>query len=177
MPEQSSGFKYPQIVQEARQLPAPSETEQGNVTELIPLVDGNKLKNPFVAEESGEEKVGVELAYRVFSRVFVIWRPWEICKRCQDDLDTQKVVLPNSGDYSCPHTQAVEYKEIVDRCLKGDGVVSTKEAFNLKNGTRCVHLEWLEADPERMAEFKKQEAERIKNQVYPPDVAGAFAKK
>jgi hypothetical protein len=38
-------------------------------------------------------------------------------------------------------------------------------------------LEWLEADPERMAEFKKQEAERIKNQVYPPDVAGAFEKK
>lgn len=178
MPDNNiTGFNYPKLVQDARELPPAPEEATGNVTELVPLINGDKLRNPFVKEEVEETKVAPELFYRVFSKVFVIWRPWETCKRCIQELDDENLQLPSNGDYTCPHVNSVEYKDTIDRCLRGEGIISTKEAFNLKNGTRCVHVEWMEADPERAKEIEKMMAEREKNRVYPPDVEGAFAKK
>lgn len=184
MADINTGFDYLKIAQGARTIPEPPQGRASSATEMAPLFEERETQEPFMREpqrndDGTAEKVAVETTYRSFSKTFTIWRPWEACNRCGDAIAAQNVVIPSdAGDYECPHTQADEYKETVDRCLRGDGIITTKEVFNMPPpmNTRCAHLEWLEADPEELRKLKRQAEEQKKNQVYPPDVAGAFAK-
>lgn len=173
-----SGFDFKRLVAEARTPMDESQSSQGTAVELPKLFDTPAKTPPVMSSEVPEDKVSIEAAMRQFTKVFTLWRDWEECKRCSNDMegDNPKVVLPDEGDYTCPHVQIKEYKETVDSCLGGNGVITIKESFNLPNGNRCVHLEWMEADEEAMKKIKKMEEEKRKNRVYPPDVEGAFKK-
>lgn len=174
-----SQFDYKKIIKDARTpVQDPQGNGQGTAVELPKLFEGEPKPPPVMSSEVSEDKISIEAAMRQFSKVFVIWRDWEECSRCSNDMegDNPKVVLPDEGDYTCPHVNRREYKEIVDKCLSGDGVITLKESFNLQNGNRCVHLEWMEADAEAMRKIKRRAEEKKKNQVWPPDVEGAFAK-
>ena len=189
-----SGFDFLQIVEDSRKLPeTPSGSPQGAV-ELPAAKDPEKKEtNPFIEKDVPEDKVSVPTHYLSFSKVFVLWKNWEDCGKCAQQIaaeikereirkaDAEKrgeVFVEEDDDTErvCPHNHRAEYKEVLDRCLRGRGVIVLREAFNLKNGTRCMHLEWVEADPEFLKMKKKLEEERKANQVYPPDVEGAFRK-
>lgn len=174
-----SQFDYKRIITDAR-TPAedPQVTGQGTAVELPKLFDAEPKSLPIMSSEVPEDKISIEAAMRQFTKVFIIWRDWEECSRCSHDMegDNPKVVLPDTGDYICPHVNVKEYKETIDRCLKGEGVITVKENFNLQNGNRCVHLEWMEADADAMRKIKRMAEEKKKNQVWPPDVEGAFQK-
>jgi len=188
-----SGFDFLQIVEDSRKLPeTPTGSAQGAV-ELPPAALQEEDKNPFLEKEVPEDKVAVPTHYLSFSRVFVLWKNWEDCGKClsqvaaeQAAYEARKVEAEKKGERfteelddserTCHHNHRQEYKETLDRCLRGDGVIVLREAFNLKNGTLCMHLEWGEADPEYVKRQKEIEEAKKANQVYPPDVEGAFRK-
>jgi len=92
------------------------------------------------------------------SRVFVLWRPWTQCHRCMKSIEHDEVVLPDIGDYECPHTMNAEFEALLNKGLRGDVLLPVQEYFNLHNGTRCCHVVWLSLDVTATAsKAKKQE--------------------
>ena len=108
----------------------------------------------------------VQLAYRSFSKVFILWRPWQTCTRCQDeisDAENTDAALPSSGDYTCPHVQVADFKAIRDRILAGEAVREREDFFSLADESRCVHILWLEPDPTSLRKLNKME--RVRKQM------------
>lgn len=174
MKGEETGFNYTEMAQRARTLP---EVQEGgpsnNIVELAPVFKGNTVEDhPYIEKDIPDSKPAPKTDFLCFTKVFVLWRPWEKCRRCLQATDADPSLLPDQSDYTCPHTQEAAYKEIVDRGLSGDTVLTVKEPFNLPNGTRCVHLEWLEPDPEKRKQIEEAEARKKETRVYPPDVAG-----
>ena len=171
----TSGFNYAEVASKVRTVTVVESPPPSNVVELA-QVFGPKLEpkgNPYM--EAGpvpDDKVAPEMYYLAFSKVYVIWRPWESCRRCMASIDHGTTVLPEDGDYACPHTDQSKYKDVIDRGLRGDAVLTSKDTFNLADGSRCVHVEWLEPDPVRKRELEKLAKEKAENRVYPPDVEG-----
>jgi hypothetical protein len=173
-----SGFNYTELAQRARTIPSVPEGGPSNVTEIHPVFKGNEVTDhPYIEKEIPKGKAAPKTHFLAFTKVFVLWRPWEKCARCLKAIDNDPSILPEYSDYSCPHTQQVAYKELIDRGLSGDSVLTSKEAFNLPNGTRCVHLEWIEPDPKQKKKIEEAEAKKKESRVYPPDVAGFMSGK
>lgn len=122
------------------------------------------------------DQIGVKVRCLQSSEVLVLWRPFESCPVCRDKVAADPTLMPEDGTYTCPHTQRTRYKEIIDKCLAGKGMLATKEFFNLKNGTRVAHVEWLEGDPKHIEQLRKEAETAKERAVYPPDPATAFAK-
>lgn len=167
---QFSGFDFMQLVNESRTLPEIQNGAPHRIVELPPTENGENLKkNPHVEDEIPDDKITVETHYLSHSRIFVLWRPWETCARCLSNAE--------QTDYCCPHNDNADYRQVVDSCLRGDALIILREAFTLKDGIRCMHLEWLTIDPKFLAEQKRLEEQRRENQVYPPDIERAFGGK
>jgi hypothetical protein len=131
-------------------------------------------QDDLIGKDAKPGKAGIELSYVSFSKVFVLWRPWEVCSRCSEALqdENNKIKLPDTGDYVCPHVQEKEFKVIKDKCLAGDHLLDRQEYFNLRDGTRCVHISWLEVDPVKMKQLEKLKKVREKmDNIYPHDPA------
>lgn len=175
--QQGTGFNYAQIVQASRVLPETPQGQPSAGTELPPTVRSKKAQNKFFQTEAPEDKPGLEVVMQHHSKVFVVWRPWEECERCHNMISQGETAAPPlAGDLECPHNQQEEYKAIVDMSLRGEYIITVKDMFMLPNGTRCVHLEWMEPDEARMQQKEREAKEKRKNRVFPPDVAGAFSK-
>lgn len=143
--------------------------------ELPTLFGPPKKADPLIAKDIGDLQPSRQVRMVSFTRTFVLWRPWAKCQRCKAMLDDEVITLPEVGDWTCPHVQVVDYKEIKDKALRGDGLKEFEEHFQLHDGTRCVQFSWLETDPEFLREMQKKAAEE-KERVYPPNPAKAFAK-
>ena len=163
------------IIESARELPKSAEPQR----ELdIPQMFEKQSPNPNIGKALGP--LGLELKYTSHSAVYLLWRPWSKCSRClkaieeAENGEDNKPLLPDVGEYTCPHNQTTEYKHILDRCLTGDFLHRKEEYFNLVDGTRCVHLMWLEPDPEQAKKLAEAEEIKKKTRVYPPDIDGAF---
>ena len=144
--------------------------------ELPTLFGPPKDKSPLVAESIEGLKPARQVRLVSFTKTFILWRPWEKCDRCRRLLGEGTIELPDLGDWTCPHVQALEYKEVKDKTLRGDGLKEYEEYFQLHDGTRCVQFSWLETDPEFLEEMKKK-AEASKDRVYPPNPEAVFSKK
>jgi len=108
----------------------------------------------------------VELAYNSFSKVFVLWRPWKSCERCRQELEddeNEDAVLPVKGDYTCPHTQETDFKNVRDKILRGEAIRDQENFFFTADGERCVHILWLEPNPDSLRQLKKME--RLRKQM------------
>jgi len=178
MPNETQ-FDFKKFIVDARTPAALPENHQGTAVELPALFEEPSETPPIISEEVPEDKVSIQIAMQQHTKVYILWKPWEECARCRMSMegDMPSVVLPDDGDHECPHIQLEQYKETCDACLRGDAILVSKEFFNLPNGTRCVHVEWMLADPEAMEKLKKDEAAKNKDRVYPPNVEAAFAKK
>lgn len=91
-------------------------------------------------------KRDVKVHYDVFS----LFRPWQACRRCQENLDPDRSVdataLPDVGDLVCPHTRRAEYVKLVNAIRQG------------KNLNRLSHETWTsQATGERFAEVLWEE--------------------
>ena len=93
-------------------------------------------------------------------------------RRCAAALndDNIEIRLPYVGDYVCPHVQEAEFKVIRDKCLSGDFLLDRQEFFNLRDGTRCVHISWLEVDAEKLKQLDQLKRVRDKmDNIFPHD--------
>jgi hypothetical protein len=164
-----------QVIADARNIPegvdpmaerdAPRAMDQGN---------GEGLVSP--PEFGAFDQIGSKIRCLQFSEVFVLWRPWETCSVCRGRINDDPSLMPEDDTYTCPHVQNKKYKETIDMCLSGKGMLATKEFFNLKNGTRVAHVEWLEGDPAHLAQLQKEAEIAKERAVYPPNPEEVFSK-
>ena len=141
---------------------------------MFDLPDFFGATNPQVAQSPKKSgKLAMDINCVSFSKVFVLWRPWENCKRCLLDFSNDKAQLPEIGDYTCPHVQEQEYKAIKDMCLSGEAVLQKEEFFNVRSSdARCVHILWWRLDD---ASLEKMRQRKSRDAVYPPNPEAAFA--
>jgi hypothetical protein len=171
-------FNFADTVAAAKRLPLNPDGAPGDLSEFpakfspLPVPEEREVAKP----QMFEGDIAVDVGTRIFSEVYVLWKPWEKCKRCLKAIDGENIILPEESDYTCPHTHRATYKEKVDFCLKGNGVITQREFFNLPNGTRCVHIEWLEQDPEAVERQKRKEEKRKQNSLAPTFGTGDLGK-
>ena len=174
----ASHFDFAQTLMAARTVPAPPDGTPGTPAEFPPTFGPaeSEIEEAAPKPEVREGAVAIDLGVRQFSEVFMLWRPWEKCKRCRDKIDANEITLPEEGDYTCLHTRNRAYKEKVDHCLRGKGAITLREYFNLTNGNRMVHMEWCEKDPEAAEREKKKKELAAQNSLAPPHGTGDLGK-
>jgi hypothetical protein len=170
--KESSSFLH--IIADARNIPegidplaerdAPRRGDPSNSDGLISPPDFDMF-----------DQLGTKVNCLQFSEVLVLWRPWESCSVCRRQIEADPSLVPVEGTYICPHIQDKRYKEVIDHCLSGKGALATKEFFNLKNGTRVVHVEWLEGDPKHREKLRREAENAQKRSIYPPRPDVAFS--
>jgi hypothetical protein len=95
------------------------------------------------------------------TKVFLLWRPWTACSRCIRDIEHGSILLPDDSDHTCPHVQSEKFEEILNKCLSGDFLIQTQEYFTLQDGTRCVHMVWLELNSDGQRALLRKETAKI----------------
>jgi hypothetical protein len=145
-------------------------------SELPTLFGPPKRNDPLIAKDIEDLQPSRKVRMVSFTKTFVLWRPWEKCDRCKGMLHREEITLPEVGDWTCPHVQVVDYKDVKDRTLSGEGLKEFEEHFQLHDGTRCVQFSWLETDPEFLAEMEEKAKKAEEERVYPPNPEKAFAK-
>jgi hypothetical protein len=135
---------FASILSRAQQVP---EVADGN---------GKDLPDGFPFEATAHHKVvdttkdeaGIEgvVAYdfTCFRQVFLIYRPWDSCKRCAQDMGNNIVQLPAEGDYTCPHTDLVKYQGIVNKALAGEFLMGPENEVVQKDGSIVISMKWFE---------------------------------
>lgn len=161
---------FAQTIESAREVPKSVDPMTPQLD--IPQMFAKEPPNPNIGEV--KEGGGLELHYTMHTAVHVLWRPWWKCGRCKKDIEKDESLLPAVGDYNCPHNNSSEYKDIVDRCLKGDYIRQQEEFTTLPDGTRVVHIIWLETDPEQTKKLAEAEANKKATRVWPPNIEEAF---
>jgi len=152
-----------------------SQVETAQRHEFTNVFGGNKGGN-LVQPKTDANQVADQIRVVYFSRVFVLWRPYEMCPRCSNELNAGEVQIPLEGDYNCPHNDNAEYEKVVNLCLSGKGLLQKQEFFNRReNDARCVHIMWMIADPAHVEELEKKRKEKEKSVVYPPNPQKVFA--
>jgi hypothetical protein len=86
----------------------------------------------------------IKYRYKIHRKVFTIYRPWEGCSRCKDDIANTVVTLPDVGDYECPHITRSDYEKIADDILAGRLVMGAEQEVVQRDGTIVVSLRWYE---------------------------------
>lgn len=142
-PPVSSGLDFISALNAASQAPH----QGGEGRDLpdgfpVPQMQGHRIIDS--TKEEGIEGVSA-YDYASHRRVFLIYRPWNACPRCSDDLATQKVSLPDDGDITCPHTSLREYKETKDRALAGQLIWGAEQETTQRDGTIVVSAVWYES--------------------------------
>jgi len=96
------------------------------------------------AEERAREVV-------VHHETYVIFRPWQSCGRCQKATKENPDLLPEEGEYVCPHTRHGEYIRLVNRLrnakANGPMKLSARE-FSNERGELYVTIAWEEPEAE-----------------------------
>ena len=82
--------------------------------------------------------------FAIRRRVFLIYRPWERCQRCLDDVANNAIALPSTGDHECPHNELASYEDVVNRILDGSYVFGSESEIANKDGTVAISLRWYE---------------------------------
>jgi len=157
----NSGSDFASIIAKAQTPPDPRD---GGVGRDLP--DGFPLPiaatHRIVDTANEPEAIPGAVAYDFFvkRKVFLVFRPWESCSRCQNDVASGKVDLPDDGDHNCPHTQIKEYEEVVNKCLAAEYILAGENEVNQKDGSIVVSLRWLEKKQnfKRMRQAAKERA-------------------
>lgn len=138
-------------------------------------VFGDNKGGNLVGKKTEPEHVSEPLRVCYFSKVYVIWRPYNSCIQCSAALNAGEAVQPDDSAYTCPHTNNREYEEVINHCLSGKALLQKQDFIDLKDGTRIAHVMWLIADPKHIEELKKKKLAAEKDKVYPPNPAKVFA--
>jgi hypothetical protein len=165
MPTQKAdvGIDFPSILNSAKQTPASFEGLGKDLPDGFPLPPGEHR----VVDTEAEGIPGVTAYdFKIHRKVFTIFRPWDGCARCGQDIASNAVSLPESGDYDCPHTALEEYEQTVNDILAGKMIFGSEQEVVQKDGTVLVSLRWYE----KIAAKKKKPQPRPDGTVEEPDL-------
>jgi len=77
--------------------------------------------------------------------VFIIHRPWEGCRRCQEAEESGNLAMaPDEADYVCRHTRRDAYLKACQKMVSQEWVRVSYQEETLKNGVIQVSVSWLE---------------------------------
>lgn len=146
-PKADVGSDFAAVLAAAQRSPADFENLGKDLPDGFPLPSGEH------GRVIDTEKEGVPGAmawdYKPHREVFTIFRPWESCSRCGQDLASGTESLPSVGDYRCPHNHKDEYEAILADCLSGKLVYDREQEIVQKDGVVLVSLKWHEKIPRK----------------------------
>jgi len=96
-------------------------------------------------EPSEEQPRRLRVAHETYS----IFRPWQGCSRCKDMLKDQPELLPELGDFVCPHTRHTEYITLINRLRNAGAAGPWKlqaREFSNERGEIYVTIAWEEPE-------------------------------
>lgn len=145
--KQDAGSDFASILNAAMQTPEGFEGKGMDLPDGFPLPrqDGHRTVD---AAEEGIPGV-TAFDFKIHRRVFTIFRPWDGCARCGQDIAAGGASLPESGDYECPHTALEEYETIVNDILAGKMIFGSEQEITQKDGSVLVSLRWYEKTPSK----------------------------
>jgi hypothetical protein len=95
------------------------------------------------------------------TKTFTVFRPWENCSRCLRNLESGEVIVPNDGDYMCPHTNLDTYESLMNQSVAGKHIVLLRESYSDPElGTQYVRVEWAEPNKEEFARMERQKKKK-----------------
>ena len=86
---------------------------------------------------------------RVAQDTFLIFRPWQMCGRCQKMVEAGELVLPDDSDLTCRHTRHSEYIALINRLRnaeRGGAMRLSYDEFNNDRGERYAAVAWEEPE-------------------------------
>lgn len=86
---------------------------------------------------------------KVFHETYSVFRPWQSCKRCQKAIEENAELLPEHGDYVCPHTRHDEYVALMNRIRNAGNAGPWKlgaREFSNDRGEIYVTIAWEEPE-------------------------------
>jgi hypothetical protein len=86
---------------------------------------------------------------KVFHETYSVFRPWSSCSRCKDAIRERPELLPEQGDYVCPHTRHNEYIELINRLRNAGDAGPWKlhaREFSNDRGEIYVTIAWEEPE-------------------------------
>lgn len=140
-PKGDVGQDFAGILNAAQKNPGDFESLGKDLPDGFPLPQGDHR----VIDSEKEGIPGITAYdFKIHRRVFTIFRPWDACARCGQDIASNKVAVPDEGDYECPHTAKDDYEEIANDILAGKLIFGSEQESNLKDGTVLISLRWYE---------------------------------
>jgi hypothetical protein len=145
-PKADKGLDFASLLTQAMTLPEPPGGGR-EFPDGFPLPASNQGHRVIESSDADGIPGLVDYQYVIQRRVFLIFRPWERCQRCADDIASSAVTLPSDSDYECPHTNLKEYKTICDAILAGTLLYGSEQESFQKDGTVLISLRWYEKRP------------------------------
>ena len=100
-------------------------------------------KSSDVAPIAGQRFINpVRDKIRIEHRTFITYIPYRYCGICKAEIAEEKVVIPENGRYICPHTDIVEYVELLNKRARDEIKVGEHVRTVLKEGTEQVTVTW-----------------------------------
>lgn len=141
----AGGNDFASIFSSAMQTPE-KPVEGGEFTSPLPPPGGAGFSSVRAGDPDRISGV-TKYDFNIRRRVFLVYRPWEKCQRCLDDVANNSVVLPATGDIDCPHNELKAYEEVVNKILDGKYLFGSETEIPNKDGTVAVSLRWYEPKP------------------------------
>ena len=162
--KQDAGSDFASVLNAAMQTP------EGFDGKGMDLPDGFPLPRAETHRTVDTEAEGIPgitaFDFKIHRKVFTIFRPWENCARCGQDIAAGGSTLPDSGDYECPHTQLDDYETTVNDILAGKLIFGSEQEITQKDGSVLVSLRWYEKIPSK----KKKPQVRVDGTSAEPDL-------
>lgn len=86
---------------------------------------------------------------RVSQDTFLIFRPWQGCRRCQKMVEDGELLLPENSDLTCRHTRHTEYVSLMNKLRNAERngpVRLSYDEFNNDRGERYAAVAWEEPE-------------------------------
>lgn len=86
---------------------------------------------------------------KVLHDTFLLFRPWQSCRRCQKMVEDSEVLLPEDSDLVCRHTRLTAYLALMNKIRNADRNGPTRLAydeFNNERGERYAAVTWEEPE-------------------------------
>jgi hypothetical protein len=163
MPTQTAnvGNDFSSVLAKAQELPF-SEQHGRDLADGFPFAPAPHHKVVDTNDADPRAIPGVvKYSAKIHRRVFTIYRPWDSCSRCKDDVANNKVAIPDAGDYDCPHNNKDDYEKVINDILAGRLMMGSEQEVVQRDGTIVISLRWYERIPNKTERRQMMKAAAI----------------
>ncbi len=144
MPGPNGEDGFAAVLGRAQKLPTVNEDAGKDLPDGFPIPSG--LHHRVVDTSNDPTAIEGLIAYdfTVHRGVYMIYRPWESCRRCLEAIGNNMIQPPVDGDMTCTHTQMAAYEAVINRTLSGEFLAGSEQDVIQKDGSIVVSVKWYE---------------------------------